>query len=143
MPAAKKHDTVRVNYTGKLNDGSVFDSSQERDPLQFKLGAGEVIPGFENAVIGMETGAKKTITIGVDKAYGPHRDDLVVKVSKKQLPEDLKPEVGQQLAVNLKDDRQALVTVTDIGEEEITIDANHPLAGQSLTFEIELLSIDS
>ena len=134
-------DTVQVNYTGKLADGTVFDSSIGREPLEFTLGAGQVIPGFEEAVFGMKVGEKKTVTIPVDEAYGPYRDELVAEVSREKLPADLTPEVGQQLAVKRSDGATGIVTIISVSDNTVTIDANHPLAGKDLTFEIELVKI--
>jgi FKBP-type peptidyl-prolyl cis-trans isomerase 2 len=134
-------DTVQVNYTGKLADGTVFDSSVGREPLEFTLGADQMIPGFEKAVFGMKVGEKKTVTIPVDEAYGPYRDDLVAEISRERLPSDLTPEVGQQLAVKRSDGATGIVTIISVSDNTVTIDANHPLAGKELTFEIELVKI--
>jgi len=142
MPHAKKEDIVRVNYTGRLEDGTVFDTSTDGDPLEFRLGAGEVIPGFEEAVIGMNEGAKKTVTLPSDQAYGPRREDLMIQVDRDKLPDDLKPEVGQRLAVELGEEQRAVVVVTEVTDAAITIDANHPLAGEALTFDIELVGLN-
>ncbi len=141
MPQAKIGDTVKVHYTGRLEDGTVFDSSLNREPLQFTIGAGELIPGFEESVIGMEVGEKKTVTIPPEKAYGSHLEELVIKIEKERIPEDINPEVGQQLEIKQPDGRTIPVVVTDISETHITLDANHPLAGESLTFDIELVEI--
>ena len=138
---AKNGDTVQVHYTGKLADGTVFDSSVERGPLEFTLGAGQVIPGFEKAVLGMKVGDKKTVTIPVDEAYGPHRDEQVVELPREKLPSDLTPEVGQQLVMRQPDGREIAVVITEVSDETVTIDANHPLAGKDLTFELELVKI--
>jgi peptidylprolyl isomerase len=138
---AKNGDTVQVNYTGKLADGTVFDSSVGREPLEFTLGADQVIPGFEKAVFGMKVGEKKTVTIPVDEAYGPYRDDLVAEVPREKLPEDITPEVGQQLGVKRTDGGTSIVTIISVSDNAVTIDANHPLAGKDLTFEIELVKI--
>jgi peptidylprolyl isomerase len=135
-------DTVQVHYTGKLADGTVFDSSAERGPLEFTLGAGQMIPGFEKAVFGMKVGEKKTVTIPADEAYGPYRDELVVEVPREKLPSDVTPEVGQQLGMRLPDGGTIIVTITDVSDNNtVTIDTNHPLAGKELTFEIELVKI--
>ena len=138
---AKNGDTVQVNYTGKLADGTVVDSSVGREPLEFTLGVGQVIPGFEKAVLGMKVGEKKTVTIPVDEAYGPHHDDLVAEVPREKLPEDITPEVGQQLGVKRTDGGTSIVTIISVSDNTVTIDANHPLAGKGLTFEIELVKI--
>jgi len=141
MSKAESGNTVKVHYTGKLDDGAVFDSSEGREPLEFSLGKQQVIPGFENAVIGMATGEKKTITIPSDEAYGAHRPDLVVDVQKDQVPPDITPEPGLQLQLRQQDGTAINVTITDVSDATITLDANHPLAGQDLTFEIELVEI--
>lgn len=141
MTQAKKGDTVKVHYTGKLEDGTVFDTSRTRHPLQFKLGNGQVIEGFEQAVTGMNVGEFKTTTIPVERAYGPRKDDMVVTVKRDQLPSDVKPNVGQRLEITQENNQNMLVTVTDITDSTITLDANHPLAGKSLIFELELVGI--
>ena len=138
---AKDGDTVRAHYTGTLDDGTVFDSSLDREPLEFTLGAGMMISGFEEAIIGMQVGQSKTVTIPADKAYGAHNADLVFLIDRDQLPQDLNPEVGQRLQMLQTDGSTILVTVIAVFETEIAIDANHPLAGQDLTFEIELVEI--
>jgi len=138
---AKDGDTVNVHYTGKLEDGTVFDSSVEREPLEFTLGAGTIVPGFEEAVRGMQAGQSKTVTIPSQEAYGPRRDEMVLVIERTELPPELKPDVGQQLQMQQSDGRAVSVLVTDVSETTITIDANHPLAGKDLTFEIELLEI--
>jgi len=141
MPHAKSGDTVQVHYTGKLEDGTVFDSSADRDPLEFTLGEGRVIPGFERAVTGMQPGESKTTTIPPDQAYGPHRDDMVATIKRDQLPDHLDPSVGQQLSVRQESGRQFNVTITAVSEQSITIDANHRLAGKSLVFDLELVAV--
>jgi FKBP-type peptidyl-prolyl cis-trans isomerase 2 len=138
---AKTGDTVRVHYTGKLQDGTVFDTSVGSEPLEFTLGQSQVIPGFEQAVIGMQVGESKTVTIPVDQAYGPYYDDKVLEVERDELPDDLEPEVGMQLQMNQGDGGIVIVTITEVSETTIKIDANHPLAGQDLTFDIELVDI--
>ena len=141
MARAKKGDRVKVHYTGTLDDGSVFDSSKERDPLRFTIGEGQVIPGFEDAVIGMNPDETKTVKVAAENAYGPHLEEMVVALERDQFPEDLQPEVGQQLKVRRADDRNLIVRVTDVTETHVTLDANHPLAGEDLIFEIELVEI--
>lgn len=141
MAQAKMGDTVQVHYTGKLTNGTVFDSSVNGDPLQFKLGEGQVIPGFENAVVGMEQGTEKTINIPPDNAYGQRRDDMVVMLNRQQFPPDITPEVGQQLQLQLGDGQVIPVRVADVSQAEVTVDANHPLAGETLIFDIQLVSI--
>lgn len=139
MSQASHGDTVRIHYTGRLNDGTVFDSSEGRDPLEFVLGAGQVIPGFDAAVSGMEHGASKTVTIPADQAYGPHREDLLIPMGRSDLPEGLEPQVGQHLQMSTPDGQTFQVTVVESGEDKVVLDANHPLAGQDLTFDIELV----
>ncbi len=141
MAQAKNGDTVKVHYTGKLNDGTVFDTSTDRDPLQFTIGQGQVIPGFEQAVVGMNSGESKTTKVSADKAYGPHRKEMVLVIERSQLPVDLKPKVGQQLQSRQADGRTIRVMVTDVSESSVTLDANHPLAGKDLTFDIQLVEI--
>ena len=141
MAQAKQGDTVQLHYMGKLQDGTIFDSSRERHPLQFTIGNGQVIAGFEQAVIGMKIGELKTARIPMEQAYGPHRDDMVVKMDRSKLPPGLNPRVGQRLELTQVDDQTSLVTVTEVTESTLTLDANHPLAGKELTFDIELVGI--
>ncbi len=143
MSVAKTNDTVKVHYTGKLTDGTVFDSSLERDPLQFTVGAGQMIAGFDQAVNGMELNEKKTVTIPSNEAYCPINNELFQQVPITDLPEDMDPKVGQTLVATTPDGRQQQVLVSDVTEETITIDANHPLAGKDLVFDIELVEIGS
>ena len=139
---AKDGDTVKVHYTGTLEDGSTFDSSVGGEPLEFTLGEGKLIPGFEDAVRDMQIGQTKTVTISAEDAYGPHRDDLLLVIERSQLPEGLNPDIGQKLQMQQSSDMTMIVTITDVSETTITIDANHPLAGKDLTFEIELIAIN-
>jgi peptidylprolyl isomerase len=141
MTQAKNGDTVKVHYTGKLEDGTQFDSSANSDPLEFTLGGGQVIPGFEEAVLGMNVGDSKTKTIPVEQAYGPHDEDMVLVVEKEMFPENIKPEVGQQLEMRNQEGRAIGVVVTEVTAESVTLDANHPLAGQNLVFDLELVEI--
>ena len=138
---AQDGDTVKVHYTGTLADGSQFDSSEGRAPLEFTLGQGQLIPGFEKAVLGMTTGQKKTVTLPAAEAYGPHIAEMVIEVPQGDLPEGLEPQVGQQLQMTLESGRGTSVMVVGISEDTITIDANHFLAGKDLTFEIELVEV--
>jgi peptidylprolyl isomerase len=140
--AAQAGDTVQVHYKGTLADGSVFDSSEGRDPLQFTLGAGQVIPGFEKAVEGMQVGERKTITIPADEAYGQRSERAMLQVPREQLPAEIEPQVGLQLVMQRADGQQIPVVVAEVTETHVTIDANHPLAGHDLTFEIELVAAD-
>src|SRR3990172_4098153 len=141
MAQAKTGDTVHVNYTGKLADGTIFDTSRDRHPVQFTIGKGQLIAGFEQAVIGMNKGESKTVVIPADQAYGPRLEESVAAVDRKHLPADLKAEVGQRLEITQTDDRTILVTVVKVSEASMTLDANHPLAGKDLTFDIELVGI--
>lgn len=141
MPQAKQGDTVKVHYTGKLDDGTVFDSSQERDPLEFTIGTGTIIPGFEQAVIGMAPGESKTEVIPTDRAYGPYLEEMVLQVERQQLPTDIDPEVGQQLQLQHPTGEVIPVVITDVSSSTVTLDANHPLAGEDLTFDIQLVAI--
>jgi FKBP-type peptidyl-prolyl cis-trans isomerase 2 len=141
MAQAKTGDTVKVHYTGKLNDDTVFDTSTNREPLQFTIGEGKVIPDFEQAVVGMKPGETKNIKIPSDRAYGPHREEMVVVVARSEFPEDLKPVVDQRLQVCQPDGQVFAVTVTDVSESKVTLDGNHPLAGKDLTFDIQLTEI--
>lgn len=141
MSKAKDGDTVKVHYTGTLENGEVFDTSKEKEPLEFTLGQGQLIPGFEKAVVGLNVGDKTTIDIPSTEAYGEVREDLVISVPKDQLPGDVEPQIGMQLQVNQPDGQPIPVRVTDITDEELKLDANHPLAGQDLKFEIELVNV--
>ena len=143
MAQAKEGDEVQVHYTGKLEDGTVFDTSQEGEPLSFTIGENRVIPGFESAVQGMEPGDSKSTTIEPEQAYGEHREDMVLELEKDQIPEGVEPQVGQQLQLRLENGETVPVLITALGEETVTIDANHPLAGRTLQFEIELVDINA
>jgi peptidylprolyl isomerase len=141
MATAQSGDTVRIHYTGTLDDGEVFDSSEGQPPLEFTLGQGEVIAGFDTAVAGMTPGEKKTVTIPAEDAYGEYRDEMVMEVDRAQLPPGMHPEEGDQLVVGTEEGDQIPVTVQAITDETILLDANHVLAGEALTFEIELVEI--
>jgi FKBP-type peptidyl-prolyl cis-trans isomerase 2 len=143
MQQAKHGDTVKVHYTGKLEDGSVFDTSQGSDPLSFKLGEGMVIPGFEDAVLGMSPGQSRTEKIPPTKAYGKHRKELILEVERGNIPDDADIEVGQSLVIGNEQGQTINVLVTEITEEMVSLDANHPLAGKTLEFTIELVAIDT
>jgi peptidylprolyl isomerase len=142
MQQAKRGDTVHVHYRGTLDDGSEFDSSAGSDPIVFTLGAGQVIPGFENAIEGMSTGEKKTERIEAENAYGDRRDELVFTVGRDQMPDGSEVEVGDMLKVGFPDGSDAAVQVAAVDGQSVTLDANHPLAGKNLTFELELVSIE-
>ncbi|MEC4817576.1 MAG: peptidylprolyl isomerase [Scytonema sp. PMC 1069.18] len=141
MAQAKHGDTVMVHYEGKLSDGTVFDASAGGDPLEFTIGEGQIIAGFEQAVLGMNVGESKTATIPADQAYGPRQSELVVNVERNQLPPDLQLEVGQQLQIQQAPGQFIPVVVTDVSNEKVTLDANHPLAGKDLVFDIQLMEI--
>ena len=139
MPV-KQGDTLRVHYTGTLTDGTVFDSSRERDPLEFTLGRGMLIPGFEAAVVGHEAGETVTVTIPPEDAYGEVDLELIFTVARSQVPAHIPLEVGTPLQLS-NEQGQMDVIITEVDAEEVTLDANHPLAGKALTFEIEILEI--
>jgi peptidylprolyl isomerase len=141
MTQAKSGDTVRIHYTGTLDDGTQFDSSDGRDPLEFALGGGQVIPGFDSAVDGMAVGENKSVTIESDQAYGERHEQLVQQVPKSVLPQDMEPAVGMQLQSQSPEGQVMNLVITEVADETITVDANHPLAGQALTFAIELVEI--
>ena len=141
MAQAKTGDTVKVHYTGTLNNGQVFDSSKSRDPLQFTLGTGMVIPGFDAAVTGLAPGETVTATIPNAEAYGPYQQEMVAEIEKQNIPADFELEVGQRLEMQVPSGEAMSVTITDIKGEMVTLDGNHPLAGQDLTFELELVEI--
>ncbi|MEM8965676.1 MAG: peptidylprolyl isomerase [Bacteroidota bacterium] len=141
MSKAKAGDTVHVHYTGTLTDGSEFDSSRKRNqPLEFTLGQGQMIAGFEKAVNGMVVGESKQVNISSQEAYGEVKKEMIMEVSKSEFPDNITPEVGQQLAVNTQG-QQVPVTITEIKGDLVVLDANHPLAGKDLTFDIELVKI--
>jgi FKBP-type peptidyl-prolyl cis-trans isomerase 2 len=141
MSKVKAEDLVMVHYTGKLSDGQVFDSSLERDPLEVKLGQGSLIPGFEKGLLDMEPKEKKTIVIAKEEAYGEKRKELFQSVKKSDLPKDLEPEVNMALMATNADGTEKQLRVAEVNEDEIVVDANHPLAGEDLTFELELVEI--
>ncbi len=141
MSQVKENDTVKVHYTGKLSNGQVFDSSLEREPLEITLGQGMLIPGFEKGMINMKVNEKKTINIPVAEAYGDIQKELFHEVKKDQLPLDMTPEVGMGLVSQKPDGTEVQFRVAEVHEEHIIIDANHPLAGQDLIFELELIEI--
>lgn len=142
MSVATKGNKVKVHYTGKLNDGTVFDSSENREPLEFVLGDGNMIKGFDTAVQGMELGSNKSVVIPSVEAYGEKREDMMVDIPVDQVPADIKPEVGMDLSIQNQDGQPMPVKVVHVDEEKITLDANHPLAGQDLNFDITLVEID-
>ena len=141
MNQVKENNTVKVNYTGKLSDGQIFDTSEGREPLEFTLGQGQLIPGFEKGVIDMKLNEKKTITIAKEEAYGDVNPALIQEVSKADLPQDMTPEVGMGLVSKTQDGRETNLMVVEVKDESIVIDGNHPLAGKDLIFDLEVLEI--
>lgn len=141
MAQARHGDTVKVHYTGKLADGTVFDSSESREPLEFTVGEGKLIPGLEQAVVGMSPGDSKTEKVPADQAFGPYREELVVEIDRERIPEGVDPKVGKRLQVQKNDRRITEVLVTGVTESKVTLDANHPLARNDLVFDIQLLEI--
>jgi peptidylprolyl isomerase len=141
MKIAGAGDTVKVHYTGKLEDGNVFDSSREGDPLEFVLGAGQLLKDFEGALVGLTVGQSVTINISAENAYGPYREELLLVIPKDQVPEDVEQNVGETLYIECEDGAMLPVTIKEIAEETVTLDSNHQLAGKDLIFDIELVDI--
>lgn len=141
MQQVKSGDKVKVHYHGKLRSGETFDSSQGREPLEFTVGSGQVIKGFDQGVMGMQVGDKRTVEIAVHDAYGAKQDEMIIEFPRNQFPPDMKPEAGMQLMMNNGAGQSFPVTVTEVKEESVILDANHPLAGQDLIFDIELVEI--
>jgi peptidylprolyl isomerase len=141
MSRVKDGDTVRVHYTGKLEDGQIFDSSRERQPIEFMVGSGNIIPGIEEAVISMESGDTKTIEIPSEEAFGPRQEELVVEIEKSKLPDHITPAMGQTLRMQHGNGTHTDLMIVDVSEERITLDGNHPLAGHKLIFDLELVDI--
>ena len=141
MTEVKSGDTVHIHYKGTLTDGSVFDSSEGRDPLSFTVGAGQVIPGMDDEMAGMKVGDKKTINIACEKAYGPINPAARQAIPREGIPDDIPLEIGTQLQMQTPDGQALPVTVVEVDEATVTLDANHPLAGKDLSFDIELVSI--
>jgi len=143
MAQAKAGDRVKINFTGKLEDGSVFANSADSEPLEFKLGEGKIIPSIENAVEGMNVGESKTVKVPPEQAYGQRHDEFVEEVGRDKFPKDVEPQVGQQFEVPQQEGQPMVIRVVDVSEQTVTLDGNHPLAGRDLTFELELLEIPS
>jgi peptidylprolyl isomerase len=141
MTDAKTGDTVRIHYTGTLSDGTTFDSSAGRDPLQFEVGSGQIIPGLDSAIPGMSVGDKKTVEVPSEAAYGPHHPEGVQTVPRDQFPPDLPTDPGTRLEMRGPDGRGIPVVIVETTDETVKLDANHPLAGKDLTFDIELMEI--
>ncbi|PKL91083.1 MAG: peptidylprolyl isomerase [Candidatus Goldiibacteriota bacterium HGW-Goldbacteria-1] len=142
MAAAKNGDKVKVHYKGSLKDGKVFDSSEGKEPLEFTIGTGQVIPGFENGVLGLSAGEKKTIVIPCAQAYGEYSDEAVFSIGKENLPEGMEPKAGQELQMVSPEGQVFQVIIMEVSGNEVKLDANHPLAGKDLTFELELVKIN-
>jgi peptidylprolyl isomerase len=141
MNQAGAGQTVRIHYNAKLQNGTLLDTSAQRDPMEFVLGSGQVITGLDNAVQGMTAGESKTVTIQADEAYGPRNEQLIISVPNSELPQNLQPTVGMELQGRAPDGQITKFTITEVGDDSITVDANHPLAGQVLQFDIELIEI--
>jgi FKBP-type peptidyl-prolyl cis-trans isomerase 2 len=141
MQQAKKGDTVKIHYHGRLTDGTTFDSSEGREPLEFELGGGQVIPGFDLGVTGMAIGEKKTINIPAAEAYGEKNEEMILEFPRAQFPEDMVPEIGMQLNMSNGQGQNFPVVIVEVKEEVVMLDANHPLAGKELIFDLELVEI--
>lgn len=142
MSQAEKGNKVKVHYTGTLTDETIFDSSREREPIEFTVGAGQMIAGFDAAVVGMKVGDSKKVNIPAKEAYGAKNEEAMIKVPKSQLPEGMDPQVGMQLEATQQDGRSQVLIVAEVLEEEVVLDANHPLAGKDLVFDIEMMEIN-
>lgn len=143
MTKAKQGDKVKVHYQGKLEDGTIFDSSYEKKPLEFTIGEGAIITGFENSVIGMDEGEAKNVHIPTQDAYGDYNDKNQIQVERSNLPQDIQPEMGMVLQVNTENQESFYVRIIDLDDQSVTLDANHPLAGKDLYFDIELLEVEA
>ncbi len=141
MPQAALGHTVKVHYTGTLTDGSIFDSSKDAEPLTVTIGKGELIPGFEDALLGMAAGDSKSVNIAAQDAFGPHRPDLVQEINRDQFPPDMELEAGGAVLIRGPDDQPMRLLIRELGEDSVTLDANHPLAGEDLTFALKLVEI--
>lgn len=141
MSKAKQNDTVKVHYTGKLQSGEIFDSSVDREPLEFTIGSGQLIKGFDHGVVGMEVNETKSVAIPSDEAYGPVQENLIQEVEKSQLPPEIQPAIGQTLIATGPQGEETRLVVREVKDASITVDANHPLAGQDLIFDIQLVEI--
>lgn len=141
MTQVKENNTIKVHYTGKLADGQVFDSSEGKEPLEFTLGQGRLIPGFEKGLIDMKLNEKKTINIAVEDAYGEPREDLIIEVSKTELPQEMAPEVGMGLVSRTPEGQEMNLLVVEVKDETVILDGNHPLAGRDLIFDLEVVEI--
>lgn len=142
MTAVATGSKIKVHYTGTFDDGEVFDSSRQAQPFEFEVGSGQVIPGFDNAVVGMAAGETKQVRLPEEEAYGPYNEDMVFDADPSQFEEGLSPEVGQQFQTQMQDGTPLLLTVKAVSEGKITLDANHPMAGKALNFDLEVIEID-
>ncbi len=138
---ATQGDTVAVHYTGKLDSGEVFDSSRDRDPIEFQVGAGQVIPGFDRAVEGLGVGESREVRLAPEEAYGETQENLIIDVAPDQFPPEMEPTVGQQIQVQVAPGQQHVARVTKVEDQAVQLDLNHPLAGEALNFDLELVSI--
>jgi len=141
MAQAKEDDTVRVHYTVKLDKDTIVGSTKDEEPLQFTLGKGQVLPGFEQAVVGMNSGESKTVLVTADQAFGPYLDEMVVVVDRGRLPEGINPKEGERIQLQSRSGETVTVAVMDVSESTVTIDGNHPLAGKDLIFDIEFIEV--
>lgn len=141
MKTAEEGNTVKVHYTGTLDNGNIFDSSRKRDPLEFTIGKGRLIPEFEKAVVGMNVGDSREIKINAENAYGKRREEFIVNIDKEYVPREIDPKVGMNLQLKNPENRLMNAIIISVSEDHITLDANHPLAGENLTFNIELVEI--
>lgn len=141
MSQVKENDTVKVHYTGKLGNGEVFDSSVDREPMEFQVGKGQLIPGFEKGIVNMKVNEKKTIVVPSEEAYGEAREELVQEVPNDRLPPEIKPEVGMGLVSTTPEGQEIQLVVKEVKDDAIVVDGNHPLAGQELTFDVEVIEI--
>ena len=141
MQQVKNGDTVKIHYHGRLTNGETFDSSENREPLEFEVGSGMVIPGFDKGVMGMNVGEKKTVNIPVDEAYGPKNDEMIIDFPKDRFPDDMNAEVGMPLTMSDGSGQNFRVIIKEVKETSVVLDANHPLAGEDLTFDLELVEI--
>ncbi len=139
MKTVQLDDVIRVHYTGKLEDGTEFDSSKGKDPIEFKVGQGNLIPGFEKGVVGMKLGETKTISIPSEEAYGDRQEELIAKIDKKEFPSNISPKTGMQLQVKRPDGQTMPVMIIDVSEDTVTLDGNPPLAGETLIFDVEIV----